>query len=135
MYRGNFQKAVDFYNDSLRLGQDSVWLRKSLAKAHLSLGDTENAVRNWKKALQFNPFDQETKALVEKYSSQIQGPLGLYQGHKKHLYCPVHRFPAAHWCCGHHDRRLSHHAVYLYDFLNKNHLFLSKHYQYSVVSL
>jgi tetratricopeptide (TPR) repeat protein len=70
MRRGKFQQAVKYYNDSLRLGQDSVWLRKSLAHAYLSLGDNENAVRNWKIALKYNPFDQETRTLVEKYSAK-----------------------------------------------------------------
>ena len=68
MQRGEFQQAVKYYNDSLRLGQDSVWLRKSLAQAYVSLGDKENAVRNWKNALKYSPFDQETRTLVEKYS-------------------------------------------------------------------
>ena len=61
MHRGEFRQAIKHYNDSLRLGFDSVWLRQSLAKAYISLDDRENAVRNWKNALKFNPFDQETK--------------------------------------------------------------------------
>lgn len=70
MHRGEFQQAVRYYNDSLRLGEDSVWLRKSLAQAYLSLGDKENAVRNWENALKYSPLDQETRALVEKYSQK-----------------------------------------------------------------
>lgn len=56
------------YNDSLRLGDDSVWLRKNLAQAYLSMGDKENALRNWEEALKFSPFDEEVRALVEKYA-------------------------------------------------------------------
>jgi tetratricopeptide (TPR) repeat protein len=68
MERGKFREAIKYYTESLRLGQDSVWLRESLAKAYLSLGDHENAIRNWEQVLRFAPFDQETKALIEKYS-------------------------------------------------------------------
>lgn len=68
MHRGDFRQAVSYYTDSLRLGQDSEWLRRSLAQAYLSLGDTEKALRNWEEVLKYSPFDQETKALVEKYA-------------------------------------------------------------------
>jgi len=70
MHRKKFREAVKYYNESLRLGQDSVYLRQNLAQAYLSLGDTQNAVRNWQEVLKFSPFDQETKALMEKYSQQ-----------------------------------------------------------------
>jgi tetratricopeptide (TPR) repeat protein len=70
-HRGESEQAIKYYNESLRLGQDNVWLRKKLAQAYLSLEDKENAVLNWEKALKFNPLDQETKALVEKYSPRM----------------------------------------------------------------
>lgn len=70
MHRGKFQEAINYYNKSLELGQDSVWLRGQMAKAYLSLGDKENAVRNWKSVLAFSPLDQETRALVEKYAQK-----------------------------------------------------------------
>lgn len=68
MRRGEYRQAIKYYNNSLRLGEDNEWLRKSLAQAYLSLGDTEKALRNWEEVLKYSPFDQETKALVEKYA-------------------------------------------------------------------
>lgn len=38
MQRRDFRQAINYYTDSLRMGQDSVWLRKSLAQAYLSIG-------------------------------------------------------------------------------------------------
>ena len=66
--RGEYRQAVKHYTDSLRMGEDNEWLRKSLAQAYLSIDDKENAVRNWEEALKFSPFDQETRALVDKYA-------------------------------------------------------------------
>lgn len=68
MHRQEFRQAVKYYNETLRLGDDNVWLRKSLAQAYLALGDKKNAVLNWKKVLRFNPLDPETRALLEQYS-------------------------------------------------------------------
>lgn len=70
MRRGEYRQAVKHYTDSLRMGEDNEWLRKSLAQAYLSIDDKENAIRNWEEALKFSPFDQETKALVDKYSQK-----------------------------------------------------------------
>jgi tetratricopeptide (TPR) repeat protein len=68
MRLGNQKQAIKYYNDTLQLGRDNARLRRSLAGAYLALGDKENAVRNWKAALVFNPNDQETRKLLEKYS-------------------------------------------------------------------
>ncbi len=70
MRNSDNEEAIVHYTKGLNLGRDNGRLRRSMGAAYLNIGDIKNAVQNWQVALEFNPYDRESRRLLEKYSQK-----------------------------------------------------------------
>ncbi|MHB8809870.1 MAG: tetratricopeptide repeat protein, partial [Desulfobulbaceae bacterium] len=68
MQRRDAGKAIPHFEKTLQLGRDNFMVRRGLGDAYLMRGEIDNALLHWRSALAFNPYDQETRTLVEKYA-------------------------------------------------------------------
>lgn len=64
--KGEPEKSIAFYMEAIKMGGDNLVVRKGMGNAYLSLGKKQEAILELRKALAFDPSDQEIQAALRK---------------------------------------------------------------------
>jgi len=62
--------AIEIFNLNVKMNPKSANAYDSLAEAYMNSGDTENAIRNYKKSLELNPDNTNAKEMLKKLENK-----------------------------------------------------------------